>query len=262
MRHLENRLKHWMAPDPIGSRTRDELLQKIESFRQTKLKSFVEWYASLNAEEIAGKKKPVADNKNAAGVAALRAVQEEFASIAAMAAKTILIPSWQTETDSLIFSRPNAKRVDEDNNAGPVLSDKIPAHVVAAEEFFVLPYLGFIQNVLGRIRTIVLSSLCLFVATTLAVSSYPFDPLPILSGIFLAVFLVVGTTMIVIYAGMHRDATLSYITGSVPGELGGEFWRQLITFGAGPLLGLLTTLFPSITEFVITWLQPGSQAMK
>ena len=101
-----------------------------------------------------------------------------------------------------------------------------------------------------------------FVATTLAVSSYPFDPLPTLGGIFLVVFAIVGGTMILIYAQMHRDATLSYITGSEPGELGGEFWRQLFTFGVGPPLGLLTTLFPSITDFVVSWLQPSSQAIK
>jgi hypothetical protein len=57
----------------------------------------------------------------------------------------------------------------------------------------------------------------------------------------------------VIYAGMHRDATLSYITGTHPGELGLEFWRQLITFRVGPLLGLLTTLFPRLR----TSLPPG-----
>jgi hypothetical protein len=30
----------------------------------------------------------------------------------------------------------------------------------------------------------------------------------------------------------------------------------------GPLLGLLTTLFPSITDFVVSWLQPSTQAIK
>jgi hypothetical protein len=255
MRHLENRLKDPVVTHAMDARTRDELVQKIAEFQPKKLEELVKWYADLNTKPVSNKAKPV-------DVAALRAVQEEFASIAAMAAKKILIPSWRKEKDSLIFNRPKTKGMDEDHHTGPVLSDKIAPHVVAAEEFFVLPYVGFIQNILGRIRTTVLGSLFLFVATTLAVSSYTFDPLPVLGGIFLAVFLIVGSTMILIYAGMHRDATLSYITGSVPGELGGEFWRQLITFGVGPLLGLLTTLFPSITEFVLTWLQPSSQAIK
>jgi hypothetical protein len=122
--------------------------------------------------------------------------------------------------------------------------------------------MGFIQNILGRIRTIVLGSLFLFVAATLAVSSYPFDPQPVLGYIFLALFLITGTTLIVIYAGMHRDATLSHMTGTTPGELGIEFWQQLLTFGVVPLIGLLTTLFPSITDFVSSWLQPSSQLIK
>jgi len=189
-------------------------------------------------------------------------VQKKIASIAAFALSAILIPSWRTEKDSLIFDRTRKPNAASEEHGGPVISSQIAAHVLAAEEFFVLPYVGFIQNILGRIRTIVLGSLWLFVASTLAVSSYPFDPLPTLGGIFLVVFAIVGSTMILIYAQMHRDATLSYITGSEPGELGGEFWRQLFTFGVGPLLGLLTTLFPSITDFVVSWLQPSSQAIK
>jgi len=46
--------------------------------------------------------------------------------------------------------------------------------VRSAKDFFALPYLAFIQNILGHVRTIVLGSLWLFVATTLAVWSYPF----------------------------------------------------------------------------------------
>jgi hypothetical protein len=88
------------------------------------------------------------------------------------------------------------------------VAKNVPEHVLAAEEFFVLPYVGFIQNTLGRIRTIVLSSLFLFAATTLAVSSYPFDPLPVLGGIFLGVFVVAGGTMILVFTQMNRDATL------------------------------------------------------
>jgi hypothetical protein len=41
-----------------------------------------------------------------------------------------------------------------------------------------------------------------------------------------------------------------------------DFWIRLVAFGIGPLIGLLTTLFPSITDFVFSWLQPGAQALK
>jgi hypothetical protein len=64
-----------------------------------------------------------------------------------------------------------------------------PKNFLAARGVFVLGYLGFIQNILGRIRTLILGCLFLLVAATLSVSSYPFDPLPVLGGMFMALFL-------------------------------------------------------------------------
>jgi hypothetical protein len=107
-----------------------------------------------------------------------------------------------------------------------------------------------------------LGSLWLFVGTTLAVSSYPFDPLNVLGGIFLAVFVAFGGGTVLVYSQMHRDATLSHITNTEPGALGWDFWGRLLAFGVGPLVGLLTTLFPSITDFVFSWLEPSAQAVK
>lgn len=260
MRHLRNQLGAWTPTDPSEGNVKLALEQKIDAFfannNQTqtttkpKLIAFAEWYEECLADKPIDTLEP------------LREVQEEFASIAGQLAGTLLLPAWRSETESLIIDRAPKPKKEDEGYRSPVIYKTMPEHVLAAEEFFVLPYLGFIRNILGRIRTIVLGSLGLFVTTTFAISSYPFDPLPILGGIFLAVFIITGTTIVVIYAGMHRDATLSYVTDTSPGELGGEFWRQVFTFGVGPLIGLLTTLFPSITDFVVSWLQPGAQAIK
>jgi len=75
-------------------------------------------------------------------------------------------------------------------------------------------------------------------------------------------FAIVGGCLIFAYAEMSRDVTLSRIANTNPGELGWEFWVKIATLGAGPLLGLLTTLFPSMTDFVVSFLQPGAQAIK
>jgi len=61
---------------------------------------------------------------------------------------------------------------------------------------------------------------------------------------------------------MHRDATLSHVTNTKPGELGIDFWFKILSFGIAPLFGLLTTVFPEITDFVFSWLQPGLQSIK
>src|SRR3974377_579074 len=111
-------------------------------------------------------------------------------------------------------------------------------------------------------RSMAMTMLVLFVAATLAVSSYPFDPLPVIGAIFLITFVLVGVIFIFGYAEMHRDATLSRITNTDPGKLGLDFWVKLVTFGIGPLIGLLTTLFPSITDFIVSFVQPGAQSIK
>jgi hypothetical protein len=253
LRHLRNRVEEWVPKNSDEQITKANLANKIDAFQKdpnNKMEVFVQWYKNRLQDEPITTVQPLCE------------VQEEIASIAGLVLGTVVLPSWRTEYESLLIDRAPKTIKEGEGHTGPGIYKDIPDQVLAGEEFFVLPYLGFVQNILGRIRTIVLGSLCLFVATTLAVSSYPFDPLPVLGGIFLAVFVITGTTIVAIYAGMHRDATLSYITDTSPGELGGEFWTQVFTFGVGPLIGLLTTLFPSITDFVISWLQPSTQVIK
>ncbi|HEY0701234.1 MAG TPA: hypothetical protein VGD60_00560 [Candidatus Acidoferrales bacterium] len=264
LRHLQNQVAEWTPVDTNEKKTQQELGVRFDEFLKletsdpanpagkikTDLGRFVEWYEGLL------KNFPVET------VEPLRVVQAELASIAGMVVRMILLPAWHNEKESLIVNRAPKPKKDDEGTRPPSIYDNMPGYILAAEEFFVLPYLGFIRNIMGRIRTIILGSLCLFVATTFAVSSYPFDPLPVLGAIFLAVFVITGTTVVLIYAGMHRDATLSYVTDTSPGELGGEFWKQVFTFGVGPLIGLLTTLFPSIMDFIVSWLQPSAQVIK
>lgn len=190
--------------------------------------------------------------------------QAELAESAAVIIGGVLLTKWRKEKESLLIEHEGSKEGEHEVSSKQQLgTEEEPCSVVrAAEEFFLLHYLGFLQNTLGRIRSMVLGMLMLFVATTLAVSCYPFDPLPVLGGLFLAVFIVVGTAVVSVYASMHRDNTLSYVTNTNPDELGWEFWGHLVTFGIGPLFALLTTLFPSMTDFLVSWLQPSSQALR
>jgi hypothetical protein len=249
LRHLTNSLTAWAPSDMSEAADKRRLLLEVDK-GQEKRAEFVNWFVSIP------KHKPITD------LTKLHAFQVELTSVAGMILSNVLIPAWHGETNSLIFGR-SAKDAKEEERSGlDIPTDDLKPHVRAAEEFFVLPYLAFLQNILGRIRTIALGMLCLFVATTLAISSYPFDPLSVLGGIFLAVFVLAGGLTIHVYSQMSRDATLSHITNTQPGELGWDFWLRLVGFGVGPLIGLLTTLFPSITDFVFSWLQPSVQALK
>jgi hypothetical protein len=243
LRNTSNSIKkEWSAG---GQPSSDECLREIEACR-AKVGAFVRWYENYSA------KKP--ENQ-------LPEFQSTIAATTGMLMTDMLVPAWSDETVSLASQHPDPGKTTGAEQESKAY-DGVPLHVRAAEEFVVLPYVAFIQNIFGRMRSLALGSLCLFVATTLAVSSYPFEPLGVLGGIFLTVFVICGAIAIVVYAQMSRDATLSHITNTTPGALGGEFWRKLVTTGIGPLLALLTTLFPSIGDFVISWLQPSAQALK
>jgi hypothetical protein len=251
LRHLTNTLTAWDPDSPSAAEGLSELLAKIGECQKQYL-PFVKWFVTLQRDE------PVTD------LTYLNNFQVQLTAVAGMVMKTVLVPAWRNETESLIFGRenPDEKSAEDKPAALDIPTKEIEPHVRAAEEFFVLPYLAFIQNILGRIRTIALGSLWLFLGTTLAISSYPFDPLSVLGAIFLAVFLLVGGVTVLVYSQMSRDATLSHITNTLPGQLGWDFWLRLVGFGVGPLIGLLTTLFPSITDFAFSWLEPSVQALK
>jgi len=216
-----------------------------------KCKEFDDWFAQHYA---------AAETEiHPADLAAMRAFQEELAKTAGVVFLRILQPAWSEEKRSLVLDlSPSGAAASEDKHA----TESLEPHVRAAEEFFCLPYIGFIQNILGRIRSITFSITLLFIAATLSVASYPFDPRPLLGATFLALFAVIAAIIVFVYAEIHRDPTLSYITNTDPGKLGMDFWMKLIAFGIGPLVGLLTALFPEVTGFLTAWLQPGVQAIK
>jgi hypothetical protein len=193
----------------------------------------------------------------------LGAFQKAIASAAGDVFANTLVDAWRVEKESLILGqlttdgKPDAK---EDKDAAEALT--VPLTVRNAEELVALTYLGFVQNVLGRMRTLVMAIVCLFVATSISLAAYPFDPRPLASRAMLFLFLVLGAVIVVVYAQMHRDTTLSNVTDTTPGELGTEFWVKLIGFGVGPVLGLLATAFPELTGALLSWVQPGLDSMK
>lgn len=198
---------------------------------------------------------------NAGSFKTLEEFQEKIAAVAGKLLTDILAPAWRKETDSLVLAVSQAAG-DAPNPPDNVPTGQVEEHIRNAEELVSLPYLGFVQNILGRMRTLVLGMAWLFVAVTLSVASYPFDPRPAVSGVLIVLFVALAAIISFVYADMHRDATLSHVTKTNPGELGTEFWFKLIGFGAGPILGLLTTVFPGMADFFFSWLQPGLASLK
>lgn len=227
-----------------------ECVDELEKTRGAGMK-FAKWYADKY------------DCIDAECPKLLETFQKTAAKTAGILLVRLLLPEWRTEKNSLVLVKVKQSKggdSGDDPKAAPPLSKK--KHIRDAEEFVCLPYMGFVQNVLGRIRSMVMTILWLFVVAAIAISSYPFDPRQGLSGVMLALFVLLGAVILHVYAQMHKDATLSHVTNTTPGELGGDFWLKILGVGIAPLLGLLTTVFPGIADFVFSWLQPGLQSFK
>ena len=250
LNHLHNSLRASIPKDNTAQGSpydnANESVQSVEDGHNAGT-AFAEWYLTNY------------NRPRAAGLQRFRAFQKQIAETTGVVLTKLLIPAWRTETRSLIQIDPASKGNGTRKPLPPPSSDEL---VRNAEELVCLTYLGFAQNLLGRVRTTVLGGVSLFVAATIAVASYPFDPRPILSGVMLLLFVAFGAVVVFVYADMHRDATLSYVTNTNPGELGSEFWLKLIGYGAAPLLGLITTIFPEWSGFLFSWLQPGLSSLR
>ena len=108
----------------------------------------------------------------------------------------LLIPTWRGESKSLILNPGDGKPGDSDgkDKADPCAASvsSLPRHIRNAEELVCLVYMAFIQNVLGRLRSLVMGIICMFIAIAVAIASYPFDPRPLLSGIVVILFAILG----------------------------------------------------------------------
>jgi len=208
---------------------------------------FADWYSSNYQNSTVG------------DLTRFREFQKSIAVASGTILQQLLLPAWRLEKDSLLIA-PATEEKEEGGLRPPPPSEK--PHIRNAEEFVCLNYLSFIQNVLGRLRTMAMTIIALFVASACAMSCYPFDPRQALSAILVVLFVIGGVVIVKVYADMHRDATLSHVTNTKPGELGTEFWFKIVGFGLAPVIGLLTRIFPSLTDFIFSWLQPGIASMK
>jgi hypothetical protein len=232
--------------DPAAALAAEKCKMALEAV-DTSILKFAAWYA-LNLK-----------NPDAAHLKSFRKVQQEFASASGLILADLLVPHWRNEGISLIQLDAKPDKSDEPQDTPPPAKER---YIQNAEEFVCLNYLAFVQNILGNIRTVTITVIVLFLAVAIAISSYPFDPRQALSGILVLLLAIIGFVIVSVYAGMYRDATLSHVTNTRPGELGSEFWFKLIGFGFAPVLGLLARIFPSITDFLFSWLQPSISALK
>ena len=131
-----------------------------------------------------------------------------------------------------------------------------------AEEFVGLIYIYAIQHVLIDIRSHILAFTFSYFFLLMALSAYPVAPhhsiMVLLVGL-LAAFVI---AVVIIFSQMHRDSILSRTTSTEPGKLDVGFYEKLISVLGVPIIGLLASQFPEISNFLFSWLEPSLQTLK
>jgi hypothetical protein len=181
----------------------------------------------------------------------VESLHKEMAKTGAILIRDVLTPMWiedeatpSVSTDDLLVKTP------------------LPPFRAMAEEYAALVYVNFLVSVLLRIRNLVIAAGGLYVLIVLSVNVYPFEPHPALQTLAVVLLLVMCGAIGYVYAEMHREVILSRLTSTAPGELGLDFWIKFASAAAIPVFSLLASQFPSINQFLFSWLEPALQAMK
>jgi hypothetical protein len=131
-----------------------------------------------------------------------------------------------------------------------------------AEEFVGLVYIYAIQHVLMDIRSHILAFTFGYFFLLLALTVYPVGPHHSIMVMLILVFSGFVIAVVVIFSQMHRDSVLSRTTSTEPGKLDIGFYEKLISVLGVPIIGLLASQFPEISNFLFSLLEPSLQTLK
>jgi hypothetical protein len=129
--------------------------------------------------------------------------------------------------------------------------------VAIANEYIAMrlgAYVRYVTLQLKNLMTFMSIGLLLFLLATV---SYPFrEPRGVAwSLVVLVIILLFGVGAVLIQ--MDRDSILSRMSETQPGEVArGAFFWHMLSVGGLPVLTALSALFPSIGNFLFSWLQP------
>lgn len=122
--------------------------------------------------------------------------------------------------------------------------EQLPELQRLGERFLCLLYIGFIQAIIARLRSLAISIVSVFSLIVLGVAVYPFQPMQPLFIVGAAIFVLIGVVMFIVFSQMDKDPILARILQSNPDKLEWSFYSKYIDALALPLLTLLSSLLP------------------
>jgi hypothetical protein len=130
------------------------------------------------------------------------------------------------------------------------------------ERFVALHYSSFILYGVRQIQNLLLFLSSGFVLLMISLNCYSIQAPQFIGRLLLILFVVIGAATVSCLVGLERDQVLSRMAGSDPGKLNTGFYLKIAAYGALPALSLLASEFPSISSFLLSWVEPTLQAFK
>lgn len=129
--------------------------------------------------------------------------------------------------------------------------------VELGNEFIAMRIAAYVRYITLQMKNLMTFMSLGFLLTLLAAISYPFDRPQIIAWsatlILAALLFTVGTVL----AQMDRDAVLSRMSNSTPGQVRYmAFLKHMVAVGGLPAITVLATLFPAIGKFLFSWAAP------
>jgi hypothetical protein len=130
------------------------------------------------------------------------------------------------------------------------------------EEWVALIYVHYVRLILVQIRTRLATAAMLYILLVWTVTSYPFINRHALTIGLSGLLAILAAIVISTYASINRDPILSRTINVKPGRLDLDFlWKTASMVGI-PVLGLLASQFPEVSNFLFSWIEPGLNTVK
>jgi hypothetical protein len=131
-----------------------------------------------------------------------------------------------------------------------------------AQRLVALHYSSFILYGVRQIQNLLLFLSSGFVLLMISLNCYTIQAPQFIGRLLLILFLIIAAVTLSCLAGLERDTVLSRMAGSHPGKLNTGFYLKMAAYGGLPALSLLASQFPSISNFLLSWVEPTLEAFK
>jgi hypothetical protein len=133
---------------------------------------------------------------------------------------------------------------------------------ILEEEFIALRHLMYLRYVFRQLRNLLGFIVAGFIISVISVNSYPFQGHRALGLGSVVGFIALSAGIGIVFAEMDRDAIMSRITDTNANELDKTFFFRVVQYGSLPLLTVLASQFPTINNFLFSWVKPALQALR